>query len=517
MERLTFNVGRHGRRHAGVVGGRGAAQPARSEARPSRFTAISASRFTAIKKRAAVVRERLDADYLWMVAFTALLFFRPQDQIRPLALLHMSELTAIAGLGAMAIRRMSAGETIVKVTPELIGVVALGGIIVLTIPFSIWPGGSLKVFSDLYVKIILIFALMVTTLTTPKRLRQLTWLMIVASGYLAARGVLDYARGVNLTEGDRLKGAVGGIFENPNDLALNLVTFLAPTIFIILLERRPLRRLMAGGIAVLMLAVIVATKSRGGFLGLSAMLLVVAYYTIKVKPQWIFAGVLAVVVAVPMLPQRFWDRMDSITNGENDATGSREARLRLMQQAVQVFADNPLTGIGAGQFENYNGPGAIERNRATHNVWLQVAAELGLLGLAIFAYLVFRAFSAAAVSLRAIRPPRRRPASAAIKTVARPPSRGAAARQPLSAAPPLTDEERFILDINGKAMTASMVGWFVCAFFASVAFNWTFYYVLALAVAGREVALSRRQATAPADQPTTAAAVPGLAFSRAVP
>jgi O-antigen ligase len=508
MERLTFNVGRKGRGHAGVVvGGRGAAQPTRSEAR--------ASRFTAIKKRVAVVRERLDADYLWMVAFTALLFFRPQDQIRPLALLHMSELTAIAGLGAMAIRRMSAGQTIVKVTPEVIGVVALGGIIVLTIPFSIWPGGSLKVFSDLYVKIILIFALMVTTLTTPKRLRQLTWLMIVASGYLAARGVLDYARGVNLTEGDRLKGAVGGIFENPNDLALNLVTFLAPTIFIIILERRPLRRLMAAGIAVLMLAAIVATKSRGGFLGLSAMLLVVAYYTIKVKPQWIFAGVLAVVMAVPVLPQRFWDRMDSITNGETDATGSREARLRLMQQAVQVFVENPLTGIGAGQFENYSGPGAIERNRATHNVWLQVAAELGLLGLAIFAYLVFRAFSAAAVSLRAIRPPRRKPVRAAIKTAARPPSRGAA-REPLSAGPPLTDEERFILDINGKAMVAAMVGWFVCAFFASVAFNWTFYYVLALAVAGREVALSRRQAAGRAAEQPASAAVPGLSFSRAL-
>jgi hypothetical protein len=34
---------------------------------------------------------------------------------------------------------------------------------------------------------------------------------------------------VNLVEGDRFRGAVGGMFENPNDFALNLVTFLAPT------------------------------------------------------------------------------------------------------------------------------------------------------------------------------------------------------------------------------------------------------------------------------------------------
>jgi len=515
MERLTFNIGRQGRRSSPPAAANSAA-PQHAEARGNRSSAMKISnRFTGIKKRAAIVRERFDADYLWMVAFTALLFFRPQDQIRPLGLLHMSEITALAGLAAMAARRMSAGQTIVKITPEVIGVVALGGVIVLTIPFSIWPGGSLKVFSDLYVKIILIFALMVTTLTSPKRLRQLTWLMILASGYLAARGVLDYARGVNLTEGDRLKGAVGGIFENPNDLALNLVTFLAPTIFIIILERRPLRRLIAAGIAVLMLATIVATKSRGGFLGLSAMLLVVAYYTVKVKPQWIFAGLLAVVISMPVLPQRFWDRMDSITDAENDATGSRAARIRLMQQALQVFAENPLTGIGAGQFENYSGPDFIERNRVTHNVWLQVAAELGMFGVAIFAYLVFRGFAAAAVSLRAIRPPRRRRVGTATKTAARPPSRGAA-RQPPTAAPPLTDEERFILDINGKGMTAAMVGWFVCAFFASVAFNWTFYYVLALAVAGREVALSRRQAPAEAAEQPAATAVPGLTVSRAL-
>jgi O-antigen ligase len=507
MERLTFNVRRKGRGGPAVLVGRGIPQPARVEARSNRFAAI--------KKRAAVVRERFDADYLWMVAFTALLFFRPQDQIRPLALLHMSELTAIAGLAAMAIRRMSAGQTIVKVTPELIGVVALGGVIVLTIPFSIWPGGSMKVFSDIYVKIILIFALMITTLTTPKRLRQLTWLMILASGYLAARGVLDYARGANLTEGNRLKGAVGGIFENPNDLALNLVTFLAPTIFIIILERRPLRRFMAAGVATLMLAAIVATKSRGGFLGLSAMLLVVAYYTIRVKPGWIVAGFFAVVLTVPVLPQAFWDRMDSIVNAETDPTGSREARIRLMEQAMQVFAENPLTGIGAGQFENYDGPGAIERNRATHNVWLQVGAELGIFGLGIFAYLVFRGFRAAALSLRALRPPRRRSAAAAIKTAARPPSRRSI-RGPAVEAHPLTDEERFILEVNGKGMTAALVGWFVCAFFASVAFNWTFYYVLALAVAGREVALSRRQAAAGAVEQPAAAAVPDLAFSRAL-
>ena len=50
-------------------------------------------------------------------------------------------------------------------------------------------------------------------------------------------------------------------------------------------------------------------------------------------------------------------------------------------------------------------------------------------------------------------------------------------------------------------MIAAMVGWTICSLFASVAFNWTFYYVFALAVAGREIIASRRIAAEPA--PTT--------------
>src|SRR5262249_37223100 len=254
---------------------------------PRRRTA-AAARVSGIKQRIAATREKYDWDYLWMLAFTTLLFFRPQDHIQALGALHLAELTAIAGLAAMAARRLRSGMTIARVNAEVIAVVVLGGIIVLTIPFSFWPGGSLKVFSDIYVKIILIFALMISTITSPRRVRQMTWVMLVASGYLAARGIFDYVRGVNLVEGDRLRGAVGGMFENPNDFALNLVTFLAPTLFIVIQDKKPSRRLFASMLAVLMLGAIVCTKSRSGFLGLIAMGGAVIYYTARLKPGLVF-------------------------------------------------------------------------------------------------------------------------------------------------------------------------------------------------------------------------------------
>jgi O-antigen ligase len=174
--------------------------------------------------------------------------------------------------------------------------------------------------------------------------------------------------------------------------------------------------------------------------------------------------------------------MDSITNADADTTGSRAARLRLIDQGLEVFAANPLTGIGAGQFQNYNEPGVVvEKWRVTHNVWLQVAAELGIFGLVTFLYLVVRAYSANFKTLRMLRMPRRR-------------RNGPPPVDPVT----MTPEERVIIDTNARGMIAALVGWTVCSFFASVAFNCTFYYVLALSVAGREVVTSRWAATEPA-------------------
>ena len=473
MERLTFNVSPRRRQRQATVGSRvGAAAP-------------RGSRIVAARRRvAAAIRERYDWDYLWMIAFTAVLFFRPQDHIPPLAILHLAELTAVAGLAAMAARRMRLGQPIARINPEVVGVLALGAIIVFTTPFSFWPGGSLAVFSDVYVKIILIFALMMSTITTPKRLTQVTWLIILICGYLSARGIFDYARGVNLMEGDRLRGAVGGFMENPNDLAMNLIVFMAPTLMIVFYDRRAFRRVIAAGIVLVMAMAIVLTKSRAGFIGIGAMGLVILYYVMRERPAIVFALILAGAVATPMMPTSFWDRMASITNPDEDQTGSRQQRIQLFKQGLQVFIENPITGIGAGQFVNYDGDMMVERWRVTHNVWLQVAAELGIFGFAAFAFLVWRAFTSCFDARRAIRGPTRHNPGAPVTT--------------------LTPQDQKIIDINAKGMLAGLVGWMVCAFFASVAFNWTFYYVFALAVAGRDIARAHRALPEAGSEPAVA-------------
>jgi O-antigen ligase len=456
-ERLAFGLG------PVTVPGRGLVDAARHrEAQPTFATAAYA--------------EPRDWGYVGLMAFTAVLLLRPQDQLPILDPLHLAEVFAIAGIAPMVLHRFARHLPAFRITPETIGLMVLGGVMIATVPFSVWPSGALDVTINAYLKILLVFILMVNTLTTPKRIDRLVWLIVVCCGYIAGRAVFDYARGVNLIENDRLAGPVGGIFGNPNDLALNMVTFMpAAALFALSPRYSRSRRLVAAAAAALMLAVVILTKSRGGLVGLLAMLIGLVVLGRKIRRGFAVIAIISVLVALPFVPSSFWTRMLSIVDEQQDRahyTGSREARRILMQEGIDTFIEFPFTGVGAGQFKTYNPPGRKEKWRETHNVLIQVAADLGIFGLLAFTFLIVRGL---VVALRT-----RRMLTA---------TRGRAGPEPRDAA--ISGDDRQALYQQTVAMTAGLIGWFVCAMFASVAYSWTFYYPLAIVAAMYELTRER--------------------------
>ena len=436
--------------------------------------------------------ERPNWGFWGVFAFTALLFFRPQDTVRGLAPLHLPELVAIAALIAMIGHRVSRGLPIVRMSPEILGVCALAAVMLLTVPFSVWPGGALGTFTDVYFKVVLVFILMVNSVRGVIALRWFTWLILSAMGYVAARGVYDFATGQNLIKGERLHGSISGLMGNPNDLAMNMVTFLPLAVAIAIVKGRSLPRAIAALIACLMVATILFTKSRAGLLGLAAVLVVLFFEGRKLRRGFGVAAMVAVLAALPLMPSWFWTRLGSIANAEQDESGSRQARKDLMWEGWQTFLDHPIFGVGAGQFKNYNPPDRLQPWRETHNVLLQVAAELGIIGLCAFLFVLWQAVHALMWTRRMF---------GAGKARARPPTPAGSL--------PVTDafrpEERDWLRMHTAAMSASLVGWIVCAQFASVGYYWTFYYLFALIVAARELTQDRiiaaHKATRPAPGP----------------
>ena len=65
-------------------------------------------------------------------------------------------------------------------------------------------------------------------------------------------------------------------------------------------------------------------------------------------------------------------------------------------------------------------------------------------------------------------------------------------------------------------MTAGLIGWFVCSLFASVAYNWTFYYLLALIVVGHELARDRLAAGRRLEAQAKGFSIPSARFTHRV-
>jgi O-antigen ligase len=217
---------------------------------------------------------------------------------------------------------------------------------------------------------------------------------------------------------------------------------------------------------------IVLTKSRAGFLALAVTGLLIVLQAGRLRPRLAAVLVVVALVVPPIMPQAFWTRVSSIVNAEDDETGSREARLVLFEEGWAAFLDHPFTGVGAGQFQNYNPPERHELWRETHNVPLQVLSELGLIGFGAFLWLLIRSGTTLFQTWNALRPRRRH---------------GGASLADAGFAP----HEREWMRAHVAACVAAFAGWLVSAQFGSIGYYWTLYYVLALGVAAHEILVRR--------------------------
>jgi len=64
---------------------------------------------------------------------------------------------------------------------------------------------------------------------------------------------------------NRIRGFIGNLFDNPNDLALHLVTMIPLALGLLLASRGALKKTLLCASAVLIVCGVVATFSRGAF------------------------------------------------------------------------------------------------------------------------------------------------------------------------------------------------------------------------------------------------------------
>jgi len=161
-----------------------------------------------------------------------------------------------------------------------------------------------------------------------------------------------------------------GMLEDPNDLAL-ATAMAVPTAFALFQLRRSLPRLaLLAATLALIGAEIVLTGSRGGQLTFAAVL--GAYF---VKAYGLRRGLLVgAVLAIPIV--FLGGRSDS------DADDSTLERLGCACAGLKMLMHNPLLGVGFSRFtENHH--------LTAHNAYILAAGELGIPGMALFAFVLY--------------------------------------------------------------------------------------------------------------------------------
>lgn len=136
-----------------------------------------------------------------------------------------------------------------------------------------------------------------------------------------------------------------------------------------------------------------STYSRGAFLACLAMGVV---YWLRTPRKWrMLCGILVLVLLiVPLMPERFWNRMQTIETYEEDQEHSALGRLHFWAVAHAMGAAHPVFGVGFNGYTRLYDTydflrGRYGRNRAVHSSWFGVIAELGYVGLMLYGIVVF--------------------------------------------------------------------------------------------------------------------------------
>jgi len=388
--------------------------------------------------------------YAGVYLFTLMLYARPNDLFPALGNFPLVKIVAIGVLLIYIGSKSVAGAKPSIWTVEMTMLMVIAALGVLFMPVAASPKDSLDTLSDKYLKTVIIFILMVNLIDTRQRIFSLWKLVVVFGAVFGVSAINSYLKGEFTDHGLRIEGIVGGMFENPNDLATAL-DLLLPFAVLLTLIRKGLSRLFYLGCAACIAVGVLVTFSRGGFLGLIALSGVLLWKLGRGRRLKTTLGAALVCgILFAALPGGYGDRVATIFKSDEDQTGSAQLRRELMERAATVAINRPIVGVGMGNFHIYS-----IREKVAHNAYLEIAAELGVMGLIAYLIVILAPFR----SLRRIERQ----------------TRGVRSKG---------EREMYWLSVT---IQASLIAYMVCSFFASIQYLWYLYYTAAYAVALRQI------------------------------
>lgn len=277
--------------------------------------------------------------------------------------------------------------------------------------WSEYRGFALTELRVLFIEPVLFYLVLRTSRVRETEWRGIALSLLAAGTAVAGISFIQYIRGETIIAAEETSRRLAGVYGSPNNLALFLGRCL-PFMFAAALFARSnttrIAALLAGG---LMLAVFMLTQSVGGiFIGFPAAVAAVLLlaYGRKALPYLALVAVIAVIGFGIAASQS-----DRFARALDFTQGTNFYRLRVMQSAIQIITERPLTGLGLDQFlytfrDIYIYPDAWPEPDLSHphNFLLDFWIRLGIGGVLLAVGFVV---SGVRLSLRSVRAVRGKP------------------------------------------------------------------------------------------------------------
>ena len=199
---------------------------------------------------------------------------------------------------------------------------------------------------------------------------------------------------IGIFYGGRIPGS--SIMGDENDFSIVMNMAIPIAFFLGLATSNKKEKLCYFGAVAVFIISVVLSFSRGGFVGLAC----VGFYCWIKSPKKIVTsfiiGIFIVLISIAA-PDKYWNEVKSIQT-ENIEEGTGATRWYTWQCGWRMFLDNPIFGVGQGNFPwnigQYEPPGGYKgrsyRGRAAHSIYFTLIPELGLSGLFLFIFIAYK-------------------------------------------------------------------------------------------------------------------------------
>lgn len=265
----------------------------------------------------------------------------------------------------------------------------------------------------------LTYLVIVNAITTPARLKVMLMAVLTMGAALAALTVVQTVThqfsndfgGLAQYRVSQITGVSdaprpGGTLGDANFYGQSLLVLLPLGLFL-LFRGKSARARTAGFVAsALLIAGVIFTYSRGDAVALGVVLLAAVIYK-RPRPAQIAGGLIVVALLIPLLPPSYLDRLTTVVNlvqGDRQTILTEDSirgRAGAVQAAIGIFLDHPLVGVGRENYPLYelqylSGTDLAKYARAIppHDLYLEVATESGLLGIAVVGGILLLTFGA---------------------------------------------------------------------------------------------------------------------------